>query len=437
MRLRAAPGSTLAAAAALLARSGLLRHRGAAATLRRGGIAVATGLAALRSPDRAVLVREQDVLTGAELDAAVAATARALAGAWPAGARVGLRGDSGVELLIALGAAGLAGLDAVPLGPRLGTEDLSALTGRLDGVVDAWSIVVRPGGSARFAPVRPAGKVHLVSTGTTGAPAVTARDRMGTRGMLQLADADRRLRLPPGPVLVLAPLDHGHGLTMTLAGLVRGRAVLLGGGMRPAEQAELARRHRPVTVTGVPVQLARLLDADPAALDAVRLVVSGSSRLEPALRARLAASGARVLDCYGTTETGTVAIEGRPLAGVRIEVGAGRGIRIRSPLGGDIARDPGDVGHVERGRLVVEGRRGELVDSGGELVSPERVAKALRAIPGVMSARVVVEADESMGSVLVASATVADPALDAEALRQELAARVGRSGVPRRLTVSR
>ncbi|MBX3193734.1 MAG: AMP-binding protein [Microbacteriaceae bacterium] len=456
MILRAAPGSTIAAAGSLLTRSGLLRHAGAAAALRRGGIAAVTGLAALRSPGRPVLVREHDALTGLELDAAVRATATALAAEWPAGARIGVRGDGGIATLVALAAAGAAGLDAVPLGPRLGSEDLAALTAGLDGVVDDWDAVRRddrtpPGQGRRQGragrtaappprprpPPRATGRVHLLipkqQTFHHGSP----RRRLGVRGMLQLADADRRLRIPLGAVLVLAPLDHGHGLTAALAGLARGRTALLGGGLRPAEQAELALRHRPATITGVPAQLARLLDAADAAFDGVRLVVSGSSRLDPGLRARLAATGARVLDCYGTTETGTVAIEGRPLAGVRIAVEAGGGIRIASPLGGRAWRVPGDLGRVERGRLVIEGRTGALVDSGGELVSPERVAAALTAIPGVVSARVVAVPDDLKGTTLHAEVTTTDPALDADALRRELAARLGRSGVPTRLIVAR
>lgn len=254
--------------------------------------------------------------------------------------------------------------------------------------------------------------------------------------MLQLADADRRLRMPDGAVLVLAPPDHGHGLTSVLAGLLRGRTVVLASGMRPAEQAEAAARHRVCTISGVPAQLGRLVDADASVLESVRLVVSGSSRLPADLRARLESGGARVLDCYGSTETGTVAIEGRPLAGVTIEVDAAHRILITSPLGGR-GRDPGDLGHVERGRLVVDGRHGGLVDSGGELVSPDRVASKLRAVPGVVAAHVWAEPDDLLGSRLCAEVTVSDAAVDAHVLTRELTAVVGRAAVPRELRVRR
>jgi O-succinylbenzoic acid--CoA ligase len=378
-----------------------------------------------------VLVREHDTITGRELDDAVTATASRLAAAWPAGARIGVRGDGGIDFVVVLAAAGLAGLDAMPIGPRLGEDDVRELAGKLDAIVDSWDAAVRDGASAP--PARPGGRLLMLSTGTTGTPAVTPRGRLGARGVLQLADADRRLRLPSGPVLVLAPPDHGHGLTMVTAGLLRGRTVLLAGGMRPAEQARLAALHRPETISGVPAQLARLLDA--AEPEGVRLIVSGSSRLTAGLRARLAATGARVLDCYGTTETGTVAIEGRPLAGVTIALDAAGGIRIASALGGRPVA-PGDRGHLEHGRLVVEGRTGELVDSGGELLSPAHIERILGSLPGVATARVWTEPDDLLGSRLCAEVTVTDAALDAAALTRHLASRAGRSAVPRSLVIT-
>ncbi|MEZ5190784.1 MAG: hypothetical protein R2717_08095 [Schumannella sp.] len=460
MILRAAPGTSIAAVGSLLARSGLLRHAGAAAALRRGGIAAVTGLAALRSPGRPVLVREHDALTGLELDAAVRATVNALAAAWPAGARIGVRGDGGIATLVALAAAGAAGLDAVPLGPRLGTEDLAALTAGLDGVVDDWDAVRRDGvrrdgvrrdGAAAGddagrtaaptpapapAAARAAGRVHLLSTGTTGVPAVTARRRLGVRGMLQLADADRRLRIPPGAILVLAPLDHGHGLTAALAGLARGRTVLLGGGCarpsRPNSPSATGRRPSPgsprsshdCSTPRMPrsTGCASWCRGRPGSTPGC---ARGSPRRAPACwiataRPRPARSRSRA--------------DPSRACGSRWRRG---GIRIASPLGGRAWRVPGDLGRVERGRLVVEGRTGALVDSGGELVSPERVAAALTAIPGVVYAHVVAVPDDLKGTALHAEVTTTDPALDVDALRRELAARLGRSGVPTRLIVAR
>ena len=69
--------STLRGGPGLGALLTLARHAAGAppAVLRRGGIATAIGLAAQRSPDRPVLVREHDTLTGRELDSALRAIA--------------------------------------------------------------------------------------------------------------------------------------------------------------------------------------------------------------------------------------------------------------------------------------------------------------------------------------------------------------------------
>jgi O-succinylbenzoic acid--CoA ligase len=142
-----------------------------------------------------------------------------------------------------------------------------------------------------------------------------------------------------------------------------------------------------------------------------------------------------VLDCYGSTETGTIAIDGRPLAGVTIEVDGDRRILISSPLGGRRIA-PGDVGRIEARRLIVDGRTGGLVDSGGELVVPERVARELRAVPGVIAARVWSEPDDLLGSRLCAEVRVSDPAVDAQVLTRELAARAGRAAVPREVRIT-
>jgi acyl-CoA synthetase (AMP-forming)/AMP-acid ligase II len=389
--------------------------------LRRGGLATAVGIAAHRAPDRTVIVRGLDTMTGRELDAALGATADAMRERWPEGGQVGIKGDGGIDFLVVLAAAGVAGVDAVAVGPRAAAVEVET--------VDSWEVFVREGGGGfdtRRGRYSTTGTLSLLSTGTSGEPAVTARGRLGVRGLLQLADAERRLRVPDGPMLVLAPPDHGHGLSMVLSGLIRGRTVILASGMRPAEQAETAARHRVATISGVPAQLGRLLEADPSAFDGVRLVVSGSSKLPATLRARLQADGPRVLDCYGSTETGTVAIDGRPLAGVTIEVDGDHRILISSPLGGR-RRDPGDRGHLDGGRLVVDGRHGELIDSGGELIAPERVAQKLRAMPGVVAARVWAEDDDLLGSVLCAE--VEAPGVDVATLIEELP----RSERPRRV----
>lgn len=418
--LRARPGTAALALAGLLRRSGALRHPLLARDAARRGLPGAIALAAARDARRLALVRDEETIAAGALDTEIRTLAAQLA--VRPGSRVGVRSDGGIGFVVTLAAVLTAGADAVPLGPRLAAADVGALG--LDAILDPS----RRQGRAEGPRASP-GRLLLLSTGTTGSPVATARGRLSLTALAQLADADRRVALPPGPLLLLAPPDHGHGLSALAGALVRGVPVVLASGRTPEQQAESAARHRPASVSGVPAQLARLLDA--GGLAGVRVVVSGSSPLTPALRARLETEGATVHDGFGATGTGTVAIDGRPLAGVRLRRAADGSLEVRSPLGGRHWIATGDRVDIARGRLRPAGRTGSLVDSGGELVDPARLHRLLVSHPGVLDARVSVVDDDLLGTVLHARVD-ADPVIET-ALRASIAASLGRAEHPRRL----
>lgn len=424
--LRAVPGAGLPALARLLRRSGALRHPRRARDAARLGLPGVIALAAARHPHRVALVRDDDEISAARLGAAVRAVRL------PDGRRVGVRSDGGIGFVVALAAVLAAGRDAVPLGPRLSPEDVAGLG--LDAILEPRTpeSLVTPADRERahLPGSRTPGRLLLLSTGTTGAPVATARGRLGIGALAQLADVDRRIGLPlDGPLLLLAPPDHGHGVSALLAALLAGIPVLLASGRTVQQQAALAARHRPASVSGVPAQLARLHEA--GGLAGVRVVVSGSSPLTPALRERLGPGGATVHDAFGSTGTGTVAIDGRPLAGVRLRREPDGSLAVRAPLGGRNWVRTGDRVDLVRGRLVPAGRTGALVDSGGELVDPRRLHRLLTAQPGVRDASVEVVPDDLLGVVLHARVD-ADPGIEAE-LRATIAARLARAEHPRRL----
>lgn len=423
------PG-TLPALLSLLVRSPALRHPRLARDAALRGLPGVIRLAAARHPERIALRRGDDAVTAARLDDEVRAVAAGLDVA--PGSRVGVRSDGGIGYVVALASALAAGAEAVPLGPRLAPADVDGL--RLDRILDpsrGAASHTRAGVRTRVQPTaaRTPGRLLLLTTGTTGTPVATARGRLGMRALGQLADAERRARLPRGPVLLLAPPDHGHGLSTLAAALLRGLPVVLASGLPADAQAALVARHAPASIVGVPAQLARLLDA--GGIGPARAVVSGSSPLTPALRARLEADGATVHDGFGSTATGTVAIDGHPLAGVRLRVTATGELEVRSPLGGDRWIATGDRAEIVDGRLQPRGRVGGLVDSGGELVDPSRLRALLLAQPGVADAAVTVVPDDLLGSVLHARVD-ADPALES-ALRGAIASTLARAEHPRRL----
>ena len=235
--------------------------------------------------------------------------------------------------------------------------------------------------------------------------------------------------------LVLAlPLFHMHGLGVGLHGtLAAGASAVLVPRFAPDAVLDAAVAHRATLFFGVPTMYTRLVESSRAAeLAALRLCVSGSAPLPADLhRAFEAASGQRVLERYGMTETamlvsnpyegerrpGTV---GFPLPGVEVRLSEGRGeILVRGPnvfsgyldrpeataeaFDGDGFFRTGDLGQIDAdGYLAIVGRSKELIISGGYNVYPREVEDALRSHRAVRDAAVVGRADAQWGEAVTA-----------------------------------
>lgn len=425
-----------------------LRHPVASTRIfRRYGatLATAVGLAGLWWPEHIALVRQGESISCAQLAAAVERSSASLAERYPAGTRIGVRSDGGIGTVVLLAAAIGAGLDVIPLGPRLGEADTEAVVRRerlaevlsADELAQSSTIVPRSEGAAR----RP-GRLVLLTTGSTGLPKAQQRGSVSLRMLRSLRDLDRRIRWPRGPVLVLAPIDHGHGLSAVLSALLAGRTALLGAGLAPDALAADVALTPPASVTGVPLQLATVIDSGMLDAAPLRRIVSGSSRLDDALAERLVArTGASLIDCLGTTETGTFAVREPPapfrrVAGMRLRVDAEGFLRVRSPFARGWMRT-GDAGRLVRGGLVITGRGDGLVDAAGELVSTERIRETTLALPGVRSCATETIDDELRGSAVLVRVEVDDPDLARPgALRELLIPVLGRSGIPHRIDVS-
>ncbi len=436
---------------------GMLRHPLATArVLRRHGatLAGAVALAAILTPERVALVRDGATITCHELAVAVQRERVRREQRDPAGTRIGVRSDDGIHTIVLAAAAIGAGLDVVMLGPRLAEADVVRIIARerLVAVLRARDLAFEMAGVAGMARVADAtevppstrrpGRLGLLTTGTSGIPRAHARGSVSRRVLRSLRDLDRRIGWPPGPVLVLAPVDHGHGLSAVLSALLGGRTAVLAAGRTPAALAADIAAWPPASMTGVPLRLNAMIES--GLLDDAPLarIVSGSSRLDDALAARLAErSGASVIDCLGTTETGTFAVrEGagvfRAIAGMRVRIDDQGMLMVRSPFAAKPLRT-GDTARRVGGGFVLGGRADGLVDSAGELLAPERVREAILAMPGVRDCVVRTDADELRGSVLIVSVEVDDPDLAAPgALRERLLPSLGRAGVPQRIDVS-
>jgi O-succinylbenzoic acid--CoA ligase len=254
------------------------------------------------------------------------------------------------------------------------------------------------------------GPLIVHTSGTTGEPKpvtlssenIEASAR-GTAELLDIRDDDRWL--------VPLPLHHVGGLMVLL------RSVIY------ATTAVIAQHDPEATLASmVPTQLVRGLDAG---MPRLRAILLGGGPVPPQLRRP------GVLETYGMTETTSSAtIDGRPLPGVDVRIADDGEILVSGPIvagGGTLAT--GDLGRMEDGRLIVVGRKSELIITGGENVAPAEVEAVLTAHPDVSDAAVVGRPDPEWGEAVVAL-VVGDA--DPDALRAHCRERLAPFKVPKR-----
>ncbi|HZA10647.1 FadD7 family fatty acid--CoA ligase, partial [Mycobacterium sp.] len=289
----------------------------------------------------------------------------------------------------------------------------------------------------------------MVTSGTTGTPKLVPWTHDNLAGAI--AGIAAAYRLSPSDATVAAmPLFHGHGLIATLlTTLATGGAIVL-----PARGRFAAHTFWDdfATVdatwyTAVPTIHQILLDRVPIDLpggyhDRLRFVRSCSAPLSAATAERIEATlNAPVLAAYGMTEATHQATSVLPSDDRRTRwhtVGTPTGVSVRivdrdgnaCPLGATgeiwlcgptVVRGyldnttatastfvdgwvrTGDLGSVgDDGILTVQGRIKELINRGGEKISPEHVEEVLMSYPGVADAAVFGVPDDLYGERVAA-----------------------------------
>ena len=255
-------------------------------------------------------------------------------------------------------------------------------------------------------PVEPGDALVIATSGTSGTPkgtvlthAALAASAAATSKRLDISSDDHWL--------ACLPLAHIGGLSVVIRALLTGTRLTVHAGFDAAAVQDSG-------ATLVSLVGAALRRIDPSLF---RVIVLGGSRPPPD-------RPANSVTTYGMTETGSgVVYDGIPLDGVEVRIDVESEISLRCPMllrcyrDGTDPRTPdgwyptGDLGRwLPDGRLHVDGRRGDVIVTGGEKVWPEAVERALAGCVGISDLAVAGVPDERWGQAVTAFVVSDSPA---------------------------
>lgn len=361
-------------------------------------------------PDAIALRAEDGVLRYGELLAAATAAAQRLSalGVRP-GDRVGIALPARRAFAETLHGCLLLGAPAVPVDLRLKPAERRARTvgcaavicEPLEGLLDAGA----PIGAAHDLD---ATAVVVHTSGTTSGPrpvALTYGNWLWSALGSAVALGVRR----DDAWLCTLPLSHVGGLSILVRSTIYATSVVLHERF-DAEAAADEIATRATLVSVVPTTLARLLDAGLRHPPRLRAALVGGAPIAPGLLQRAAAAGVPTVTTYGLTEAcSQVTTGGPPLFCTRVRIGAAREILVAGPtVAPGALRDgwlhTGDEGALDdAGSLVVTGRAGDTIITGGENVAPAEVEAVLESHPAVAEAAVHGAPDPEWGERVVAT----------------------------------
>jgi long-chain acyl-CoA synthetase len=303
-----------------------------------------------------------------------------------------------------------------------------------------------------------AGDSPILETLTSGSTGQPRRIRRTQASWIASFAVTAGLGIGPGArVATLGRLIHSLSLYGAVEGLHLGADVHLLSDLRPDRQRSALAARKITHLYATPAQL-RLLDG-PGSLPDLRLILVGGSKLDPALRARLAslAPEASLREFYGAAETSFITLAdesspaasvGRPYPGVSLHLDPTGDVWVKSPyLFLDYAfhicpnilaegtsepvvrpsrtearqqtcasaldstpatrwRDGwlsvGEIGELREGQLYLKGRAGRMVTVADQNVFPEEIEALLLTLSGISQAAILAVPDPKRGHALIA-----------------------------------
>ena len=269
----------------------------------------------------------------------------------------------------------------------------------------------------------------VATSGTTGAPkgVVLTHDAVAASAVASTA---RLGTLAGDHWLACLPLSHVGGLSVVTRALHMNTPLTV----LPGFDIDAVERSGATLVSLVSTALHRV-DAS-----RFRKILLGGAKPPSGLPSN-------VVTTYGMTETGSgVVYDGVPLDDVELRISAGE-VRIRCPMMFRGYRDDtstlvdgwfatGDAGHLDNdGRLVVEGRIGELIITGGENVWPQAVEAVLAEHPAVRDVAVAGRPDAEWGEAVVAYVVAGGDPPSLDELRDHVKASMPAFNAPRAIVL--
>jgi long-chain acyl-CoA synthetase len=325
-----------------------------------------------------------------------------------------------VDVVIGLLAEGIF---PVPLDPRLTEAERGAILADVAPrfVVDTPELLEAMAGARQHG--LPLGRPMHVTSGTTGRPKPVYSGILTEPEATALLEEERDLWgfAEDDVNLVLSPLHHSAPLRFAMGTLLAGGRIVVPGAFDLARTTEAIERDRPTSMFCVPTQLQRLFaywerNGTPD-LSSFRLVAHAGAPCPPAVKRRLVDlfPEGTTWEFYGATEgqfTACRSEEWLERPGTVGQARPGRSLSLdadgtiwcvvpqhaRFTYFGDPDKTAaawratsdgraftvGDVGRLDDdGYLYLEGRRTDLIITGGVNVYPLEVENALRELPGV------------------------------------------------------